>query len=281
MLLKIVSFYGGELSAPRSTPIFEHHPFSAVREDIFNLFAATLHIGGRYSIRNLRTRYAVVAGTHLSRWGFIQGHHFITVVLHTGSSFYHGGASYRAIILSRWDFIQGHHFITVVLHSGSSFYHGGTSYRAIILSRWGFIQGHHFITSRLHTGPSFYLTTSVITILRMLRVKTQLRSPLFQSAKSRGPRPLFACIAVNIALLLAIFKVTVLRIILPLACIRHDYETRPLQYSYPCITNTLINNSSKRTSTQEHTFKQNPSRLRLCYDHLQIILGEFSTDKHV
>jgi hypothetical protein len=27
----------------------------------------TLHIGGRSSIRNLRTRHAVVTGTHLSR----------------------------------------------------------------------------------------------------------------------------------------------------------------------------------------------------------------------
>jgi len=31
---------------------------------IFNLFAATLHKGGRSSIRNLRTRHAVVTGTH-------------------------------------------------------------------------------------------------------------------------------------------------------------------------------------------------------------------------
>jgi hypothetical protein len=32
---------------------------------LFNIFAATLHVGGRSSIRNLRTRHAVVTGTHL------------------------------------------------------------------------------------------------------------------------------------------------------------------------------------------------------------------------
>ena len=38
---------------------------SAVR-DLFNIFAPTVHIGGRSSIRNLRTRHAVVTRTHLS-----------------------------------------------------------------------------------------------------------------------------------------------------------------------------------------------------------------------
>jgi hypothetical protein len=41
----------------------EDHPSSAVRGCLFNLFTATLHIGGRSSIRNLRTRHAVVTGT--------------------------------------------------------------------------------------------------------------------------------------------------------------------------------------------------------------------------
>jgi hypothetical protein len=40
---------------------------SAVRNCLFNIFSATLHIGGRSSIRNPRTRHAVVTGTHLSR----------------------------------------------------------------------------------------------------------------------------------------------------------------------------------------------------------------------
>ena len=37
---------------------------SAVHDCLFNTFAATLHIGGGSSIRNLRTCHAVVTGTH-------------------------------------------------------------------------------------------------------------------------------------------------------------------------------------------------------------------------
>jgi len=61
-----VSFYGEKLLALRPTPSLEEHPLSAVRDCLFNLFAATLRIRGRTSIRNLRTRQAVVTGTHLS-----------------------------------------------------------------------------------------------------------------------------------------------------------------------------------------------------------------------
>ena len=39
-------------------------PLSAVHDCLFNLFAATLHKGGRSSIRKMRTRHAVVTGTH-------------------------------------------------------------------------------------------------------------------------------------------------------------------------------------------------------------------------
>jgi hypothetical protein len=39
-----------------------------IKDCLFNIFAATLHIAGRSSIRNLRTRHAVVTGTHLSRF---------------------------------------------------------------------------------------------------------------------------------------------------------------------------------------------------------------------
>jgi len=56
------------LLAPRPTPKLEDRPFSAVRDCVFNIFAATLHIGGRSSIRNLRMRHAVVTGPHLSHW---------------------------------------------------------------------------------------------------------------------------------------------------------------------------------------------------------------------
>ena len=40
---------------------------SAVHSCLFNISAGTLHIAGRYSIHNLRTRYAVVIETNLSR----------------------------------------------------------------------------------------------------------------------------------------------------------------------------------------------------------------------
>jgi len=58
-------FYG-ELLAPSPTSKLEDHPLSAVRECLFNIFAATLHTGGRSSILNLRTRHAVATGTLLS-----------------------------------------------------------------------------------------------------------------------------------------------------------------------------------------------------------------------
>jgi hypothetical protein len=60
-------FYSDELLAPHPTPKLEDHLLSAVRDCLFNIAAAILHIGGLSSIRNLRTRHAVVTGTHLSR----------------------------------------------------------------------------------------------------------------------------------------------------------------------------------------------------------------------
>jgi len=62
-----VSFYGEELLAPCPTLKLEDHPLSADRDCVFNIFEATLPIGGGSSIRNLRKRTAVVTGTHLSR----------------------------------------------------------------------------------------------------------------------------------------------------------------------------------------------------------------------
>jgi hypothetical protein len=59
-------FYGEELLAPRPTPKLEDHHMSAVRDCLFNIFAATLHIGGCSFIRYLRTCHAVVTGTNLS-----------------------------------------------------------------------------------------------------------------------------------------------------------------------------------------------------------------------
>jgi len=62
-----IYFYGEELLAPRPNPKLEDHPLSVSRDCLFNIFAATLHIGGCSSTRNLRTRHSVVTGTHLSR----------------------------------------------------------------------------------------------------------------------------------------------------------------------------------------------------------------------
>jgi len=62
-----VHFYGDELLELPSTSKLEDHPLSEVRDCFFSIFTATLHIGGRSSIRNLRTRHAVMTGAHLSR----------------------------------------------------------------------------------------------------------------------------------------------------------------------------------------------------------------------
>jgi len=66
MFRDYASFYGEELSAPCPITSLEDHPLSAVRDCLFNIFAATLHIGGRFSIRNPRTRHALLTRTHLS-----------------------------------------------------------------------------------------------------------------------------------------------------------------------------------------------------------------------
>jgi hypothetical protein len=59
-----IRVYGKELLAPRPAPKVEDNHLSAVRDCLFNLFTVTLHIGGRSSIHNLRTRQAMVRGTH-------------------------------------------------------------------------------------------------------------------------------------------------------------------------------------------------------------------------
>ena len=63
-VLQKITFYREGLLAPRPTPNLEDQPSSAVRVCLFNLFAASLLIGGRSSIRNLMTRHALVTGTH-------------------------------------------------------------------------------------------------------------------------------------------------------------------------------------------------------------------------
>ena len=57
-------FYGQQLLAPRPTPKLEDHPLLAVLDCLLNIFAVTLHTGGRTSIRKLRKRHAVLTGNH-------------------------------------------------------------------------------------------------------------------------------------------------------------------------------------------------------------------------
>ena len=68
MFPNYVSFYGEELLAPRLNPKLEGHPFSAVSDCLFNVFAATLHIECRSSVRKLMMRHAVVTRAHLYFW---------------------------------------------------------------------------------------------------------------------------------------------------------------------------------------------------------------------
>ena len=55
MFRNCAGFYDEELSTPRPTPKIEEHSLSAVRNNLFSIFAATLHIVDRSSIRNPRT----------------------------------------------------------------------------------------------------------------------------------------------------------------------------------------------------------------------------------
>jgi hypothetical protein len=64
------TFYGEGLLAPRPTPKLGDGPLSAVRDCLFNILAAAFNIGGRSSIRNLRTYHVLVTGTQLSRMLF-------------------------------------------------------------------------------------------------------------------------------------------------------------------------------------------------------------------
>jgi hypothetical protein len=70
MFHNIGSFYSEELSAPLHIPKLEASPLSAARDCLFNIFAATLHSGGRSSYRILRAHHAVVTESHISRHNF-------------------------------------------------------------------------------------------------------------------------------------------------------------------------------------------------------------------
>jgi hypothetical protein len=55
----MLRFYGEQFLVPHPHPNLEDHTLSAVRDCLFNVLAATLHIGGLSFIRNLRTHHAV------------------------------------------------------------------------------------------------------------------------------------------------------------------------------------------------------------------------------
>ena len=63
----MIRFYGDALLAPQPTPKLEDHPLWAVHDCLLNIFATALHIRGLSTTRNLKTRHAMVTGTHLPR----------------------------------------------------------------------------------------------------------------------------------------------------------------------------------------------------------------------
>ena len=67
---------GGVVSTSPN-PKLEGHPLSAVRDCLFNTFTATLHIGGRSCIRNLKLRHAVVTGTNVSHGYSYSTHYYL------------------------------------------------------------------------------------------------------------------------------------------------------------------------------------------------------------
>jgi hypothetical protein len=70
-------FYGEELLAPRPTPKLEGHPLSAVRDCLFNIFAATLYSSPSI-IRVIKARRMRWAG-HVARMKEVRGAYNIFV----------------------------------------------------------------------------------------------------------------------------------------------------------------------------------------------------------
>jgi hypothetical protein len=66
-----IRFHYEILLAPHPTPKLEDPSLSAVRDFLFNILAATFHIGGRSSIRKLKTRHTMMTRTHLGVDGWI------------------------------------------------------------------------------------------------------------------------------------------------------------------------------------------------------------------
>ena len=58
-------FFGVELLAPRPAPKLEDHLLSAVRDCLFNIFAATIHVRRPFLHPQPEASHAVVTETHL------------------------------------------------------------------------------------------------------------------------------------------------------------------------------------------------------------------------
>jgi len=69
MICNIIRFYGDELLAPHPNPKLEDHPYSAVRDCLFNIFAATLHICGPGSVVGIATGYGLDGPGIKTQWG--------------------------------------------------------------------------------------------------------------------------------------------------------------------------------------------------------------------
>jgi len=72
MIRNMIRFYVEALLASRPYPKLEDHPLSAARDCLFDIFAVTLHIGRRSSIRDPRTRHVVVTGTQLAQFPYFK-----------------------------------------------------------------------------------------------------------------------------------------------------------------------------------------------------------------
>jgi hypothetical protein len=178
-------FHGEEFLAHRPTPKQEDYLLSAVRDCLFNIFTATIRIGGRSSIRNLRTRHAMVTGNHLSHGGTP----LITLIgptYHTEGPTYHierptyrmnGPTYHMGDPLITWGTHLSHGW-TRISHEGTHLSHGGTrlsherahlSHRGTRLShRWTNLsqRGTHLSHGRptYHMdGPAYHMGDPLIT----------------------------------------------------------------------------------------------------------------------
>ena len=67
MFCNKATFYGEEWSTIYPTPKLEDHHLSDVRDCLFNIFTATLYIGGRSFICTLKKCHTMVTDNHLTR----------------------------------------------------------------------------------------------------------------------------------------------------------------------------------------------------------------------